>query len=217
VSSLWLRINFDRIVPTVSNGFVLFTCLMALLMLGACNSSSLYDGLRPSASVGNNTGRQAAPESNAAAGSNETALAPRQNNPAATPFNSRSAALPQVPPVAFLPVTGAPQSKVTELAASMRAAARDQQVPVVVSADDGAQYQVKGYFSALSDGGGSLLVYVWDILDRNGTRVHRISGEERGGSTRGDPWSAISEEMIDRLARSTMSDLRNWMTRAGTG
>ena len=93
----------------------------------------------------------------------------------------------------------------------MRRAALAQSVPIVVSVNDGAQYQIKGYFSALSDTGGTTLVYVWDVLDRNGTRIHRISGQERTGASGGDPWNAIDDSLIDQVAQSTMSSLRTWM------
>jgi hypothetical protein len=192
---------------------ICFLCLLSLCGLAACNASSLGEGLRPTASVGASAPRQ---EPTADTATSETALAP-QDGARTSAFENTPAALPPVSPVAFLPVTGAPQSKVTDLAGSMRAAARKQEVPVVVSLNDGARYQIKGYFSALTDSSGTLLVYVWDVLDANGQRVHRISGQERGGSSPGDPWAAVTPELIERVASSTMSDLRNWMTRASTG
>jgi hypothetical protein len=120
-------------------------------------------------------------------------------------------------PVSFLPVTGAPQSAVTSLANSMRQAAQREKVPVVVSLEQGAKYQVKGYFSALNDGNGTILVYVWDILDQSGVRVHRISGQERGSGSTGDPWSGMSADIYSRVAETTMSSLRIWMSTRGAG
>ena len=90
-------------------------------------------------------------------------------------------------------------------------------MPVVVSVERGAQYQLKGYFSALNDGSGTVLVYVWDVLDRNGVRIHRISGQERGGSSSGDPWAGIDTAMLERVASSTMASLRGWASGRGAG
>ena len=187
--------------------------MVALLVLAGCNTASFSDGvgatgttrqsLRPTAPLGGQTAL--APEQET--GSQAQAALQRNADPLAA----------RVPPVAFLPVTGAPQSTVTTLAGSMRRAAQEQAVPVVVSIRDGARYQLKGYFSALDDQGGTTLVYVWDVLDANGSRIHRISGQERGGASRGDPWIGISEEVIDRVARSTMLSLRNWLQSRGAG
>jgi len=182
----------------------------ATLALSACNSDSITDTLRPTASV-------SAPVPGATVG-NQTALAAEERPSApAAQLGQQQAALGRIPPVAFLPVTGAPQSVVTQLAGAMRSAAQSNSVPVVVSVERGARYQVKGYFSALSDNSGTMLVYVWDVLDANGVRVHRISGQERGSSSSGDPWSGVNSDVIDRVARNTMSGLKSWASSRTSG
>lgn len=194
----------------------------ASLTLAACNSDSLGDGLRarPLASS------QPAPQPPGEIGSENALAASQPGSPAASAMTSTDstptqgqqlAAVPRVAPVAFLPVTGAPQSVVSRLASAMRGAARDESVPVVVSVQQGAQYQVKGYFSALGDSGGTTLVYVWDVLDKNGVRVHRISGQEHGSASSGDPWNGITSGVIDRVAQSTMNSLRSWLAGGRTG
>jgi hypothetical protein len=181
------------------------------MLLAGCNTGSISDGLRPDAGVASRN--QPAP---AEPVGNQTAFAPQTDNAGSTAREKQQqAALQPISPVTFLPVTGAPQSTVTSLAASIRSAAQNEHVPIVVSTDQGAKYQIKGYFSALSEGNGTLLVYVWDILDLKGNRVHRISGQERGRSSTGDPWASIDSEIIERVARITMSDLRSWITTRG--
>lgn len=192
--------------------FITIAVLLAcFVLLTGCNTGSISEGLRPDAGVASRN--QPAP---AEAVGNTTAYAPQSDNPGSTPVEQKQqAALQPISPVTFLPVTGAPQSTVTSLAASIRAAAQNERVPIVVSVDQGAKYQIKGYFSALSEGNGTLLVYVWDILDLQGNRVHRISGQERGRGSSGDPWASIDSDMIERVARITMSDLRSWITTRG--
>jgi hypothetical protein len=197
-------------------------------LLAGCTTGSVSDTLTPTSQM-----RQEPPASIGT----ETALAPQNPVPAgpeaalARTANQTGTAQPVAPdagaqqaslgeklsPVSFLPVTGAPQSAVTNLASSMRQAAQREKVPVVVSLEQGAKYQVKGYFSALNDGNGTILVYVWDILDQNGVRVHRISGQERGGGSTGDPWSGINADIYSRVAEATMSSLRTWMSTRGAG
>lgn len=177
--------------------------LVCLLVLTGCNTGSFTEGIRPQTSLQTNQ-----PNSSQTS-NNETAFAP-QGQP-----NQQRASLKPISPVTFLPVTGAPQSTVSTLASSIRAAAQKDNIPIVVSADQGARYQIKGYFSALSEGNNTLLVYVWDVLDLNGNRVHRISGQERAGSSSGDPWASIDESVIARVAKITMADLRSWMSTRG--
>ncbi len=210
---------------------VRFVALALVLGIAGCNTGSVTDGIAPTSQM-----RQtpSAPIGSVPIG-NETALAAQQpvsSGPQAAlaPQSGIAQQVPQqtqptqtaalggrVSPVAFLPVTGAPQSTVSTLAASMRESARREAVPVVVSVEQGARYQVKGYFSALNDGTGTILVYVWDVLDQNGTRVHRISGQERGTSSAGDPWAGISPDIIERVAGITMNSLRTWMSTRGAG
>ncbi len=198
------------------------TLIGLAMVLSACNGGALSDGLRPTANVASSNSIGGTPQPPVGVGS-ETALAadPQQVQQAQSAIASqdgiRTAALPRIPAVAFLPVTGAPQTAVTSLARSMRSAAQNNGVPVVVSLQNGARYQVKGYFSALNDGSGTLVVYVWDVLDANGARVHRISGQERGAKTTGDPWNAIGPEVIDRVAAATMTGLRNWLAQSQAG
>ena len=175
----------------------------AAIGLAACNSGSLTEGLSPAGQtlrgapqpLGNVEGSQ----SNAGGQQQQASLAG------------------EIEPVAFLPVTGAPQSAVANLAGAMRSAARVNSVPVVTSVERGARFQVKGYFSALNDGSGTLLVYVWDILDAGGQRLHRISGQERGSHSQGDPWTGIDQDVLLRVANLTMRDLREWMAARGAG
>lgn len=202
--------------------------IVSALALAACNTGSVTDGLSSTAQMrqvppSDIQGETALAPQAAAPKGPDAALAPAaQSAPAAAaqqPAATQQASLgSRVEPVSFLPVTGAPQSAVSSLAASMRQAAQREKVPVVVSIDQGAKYQVKGYFSALNDGNGTILVYVWDVLDQNGVRVHRISGRERGSGSTGDPWAGMSNDIYERVADVTMSSLRTWMsTRSNPG
>jgi len=196
---------------------------MAASLLPACTTGSVSDTLTPTSQM-----RQEPPaaipsataltaQTPAPAGP-EAALAPASQAAGQNAGAQQQASLGEkLSPVSFLPVTGAPQSAVTSLANSMRQAAQREKVPVVVSLEQGAKYQVKGYFSALNDGNGTILVYVWDILDQNGVRVHRISGQERGSGSAGDPWSGMSADIYSRVADVTMSSLRTWMATRGAG
>lgn len=211
---------------TFTGRVAIATICMAALALSACTTGTgVADSLTPTADMKRQVAD--APLAAAATGS-ETALAAEQPartaaaelalRPQAAGGQQQAALSPAaVSPVAFLPVTGAPQSAVTSLAQAMRDAAKSEAVPVVVSMDQGAKFQIKGYFSAINDGGGVTLVYVWDILDATGVRIHRISGQERGGTVSNDPWNGVADDMLDRVARATMYNLRLWMSGSKAG
>lgn len=113
--------------------------------------------------------------------------------------------------VTFLPFEGAPQSKASSLTRSLNSSAQAKGLSVLPTTRSGAKYRVKGYFSALNDGNGTLLVYVWDVIDGSGKRLHRINGRERTGTSRTDPWQAISDAEIERVAQDTTARLKTWV------
>jgi len=111
-------------------------------------------------------------------------------------------------------ISGAPEDVVINTTQSLTAQAKTRNLKF--SADDtgGSTYILKGYLSAVGDKQGTLLVYVWDVFDRKGTRLHRISGQEHGSGTTVDPWSGISAATVSSAARDTIDDLVAW---AGSG
>ncbi len=183
--------------------------IAGLLVLTACNAGSLGEGLessaKPSPSQTLNS-PQPATENSLASPDPQTA---QSQIPLAG--DNQVASLPTGKSVTFLPVSNAPQVAVSNLAKSIRTASANNGLPVVASIADGAQYQVKGYFSALEDGSGTLLVYVWDVLDRNNKRVYRINGQEQTASKSSDPWGAISPDMLDKVANTTVTQLKSWL------
>lgn len=191
----WARVSF-------------LLCIAAFL--AACNAGSLGEGLESSRNPQPSQGIGAAPSQNPA--NTPQIVAPGENTASLSPN------VPAVgTPVAFLPVSNAPQSAVSTLAQSIRNAAQSSALPVVASVQQGAQYQVKGYFSALEDGNGTLLVYVWDVLDRNNRRVYRINGQEQTSARSADPWGAVSPDMLERVAQSTVSQLKTWLSSRSAG
>ena len=137
--------------------------------------------------------------------------APTSDATQETTDQTQVAALDTSNALTFLPVEGAPQSAITDLSKSLRTSAQQYGLAVLPPTQSGAKYQVKGYFSALNDGSSTLLVYVWDVVDQSGKRVHRINGQERSNSSNTNPWLAIGNEELDRVADRTTSRLKSWV------
>ena len=192
------------------NFLVAFTCI---IMISACTSSGgnqVSDTLSVPQASNNQAGNSGT--------SNTTALTqPSQPSAAENVTNSqlgqssKQASLGSSTAVTFLPVQGAPQDKVTLLSRALRTSAQSYQLSLLPTTQQGSEYQVKGYFSALSDGSGTLLVYIWDVLDKSGKRLHRINGQERAGSIKPDPWQAITDVELGRVADTTAARLKSWV------
>ncbi|MBN8951337.1 MULTISPECIES: hypothetical protein [unclassified Rhizobium] len=112
--------------------------------------------------------------------------------------------------VRFLPIIGAPVEAVTPLSRQLGADARSLGLTIKSSSDSSAAYILKGYLSAFEDGPQISVTYVWDVLDSNGNRVHRIQGSESAPLKRGDPWSAVPSTVMQKIATKTMSEFNSW-------
>lgn len=110
----------------------------------------------------------------------ETTQAPAQTQQAAA---SPAAATTGSGGIRFLPIIGAPVQAVTPLSKQLGASARSQGLAIKSSTDKTSDHILKGYFSALNDGGKTTVVYVWDILDGSGNRLHRIQGQDSVAKT----------------------------------
>ena len=140
------------------------------------------------------------------AGCNTTQLDPGANLPSVKPPVTGSAAV-----FAFAPVTGVPTPILQALSAALNREAAAQRLRVVPNSDPSRVYEVRGFISAVADGQSTRLVYVWDVVDRNGARLHRITGQQAGGRPTGDPWTGIGNQTVNLAARQTISDLLKWV------
>ena len=127
---------------------------------------------------------------------NTAALAPQQQ-----PVQSR--------PVAFAPVIGAPTKISAKLNEMLVATAAQKSVPVVPPKD--AEYTIRGYLVAAPDPKGTKLSYIWDVSDKTNKRK-RIQGDELiEGKKGGDPWAAVDDAAMQRVATKAIEDISAWL------
>lgn len=202
----------------------IISVVFCMLFLAACTTAAVDDSLTPTpqATIQPTTQEASQPTTETALvdGTSTTAAENVANSQVQTQAqtettNQEVASL--TPPVdnskamTFLPFEGAPASKAGSFTRFLNSSAQSNGLSVLPATRAGATYKVKGYFSALSDGTGTLLVYVWDIVDGTGKRLHRINGRERSGITRTDPWQAITDREIERVAADTTKRLKAWV------
>jgi hypothetical protein len=111
---------------------------------------------------------------------------------------------------ALTTVTGMPGADQIELEQALKTYAATRKVQLVDWGDAGATYRVEGYISAIGDSNRVILVYVWDVFDAEGNRIHRFTGQEPTGGGGADPWTAITLQVVDEAARQTIDALADW-------
>lgn len=112
--------------------------------------------------------------------------------------------------IRFLPIIGAPVQAVTPLSRQLGAEARAKGLTIRASNDTSAENILKGYFSAFADGSKVNVIYVWDVLDANGVRLHRLQGQESVAARGSDPWAAVTDRVMQDIAAKTLNDYSSW-------
>lgn len=109
----------------------------------------------------------------------------------------------------FAPVVGAPDQAAAPLGARLAARAGERGVALVAAGDAATTHVVSGYFSTISEGGETTVIYVWDVADTTGARIHRIQGQAR--STGGGGWASVSAQTMEAIADQTVDQLASWL------
>ena len=108
--------------------------------------------------------------------------------------------------IAFESIDGPPVAVFQNLVTTLSAEAQARQVRVVSRTADPA-YRIRGYLAAIVVGGKSHISWVWDVYDADKQRVLRIAGEEATGRPGSNAWAAADEQMVRRIARSSIDRL----------
>src|SRR5215470_16541904 len=108
--------------------------------------------------------------------------------------------------IAFESIDGPPVAVFQNLVTTLSAEAASRQVQVV-SRTSSPAYRIRGYLAAIVVGGKSHISWVWDVYDADKQRVLRIAGEEAGGRPGSNAWAAADEQMVRRIARTSIDRL----------
>ncbi|WP_099864528.1 hypothetical protein [Pararhizobium haloflavum] len=112
--------------------------------------------------------------------------------------------------VRFAPIIGAPLSASDPLTAGLRAAASRQNIAIRSFADETSDHVLKGYMAVDTSGEGTTVIYVWDVFDESGQRLHRIHGTTETIDTGDEGWEAISSDQFREIAERTLLEYGNW-------
>ena len=193
--------------------------LLLALALSACTNAK--DVLEPSAITPPTTSAQTLPGTPGPATSGSTtaaapAPAPPSSTPAAPAGSSpvspaQSAALSKTR-LQVAPIVGASVEAATPLTAELQARARQRGITLAGSSDQTATHVLKGYFSTMSEGSDTTVIYVWDVYDPAGNRLHRINGQQKAPSVKGgEGWTAVAPATMQGIADQTIDQFATWL------
>jgi hypothetical protein len=118
----------------------------------------------------------------------------------------------------FTPVIGVPLTAAMPLSQALVAEANELGVQLKSSSDLTSEHVMRGYLAAEPAGETVLVVYVWDVLDGTGNRLHRIRGVEEVAIDGEAPaageaaWAAVPAEVMTRIGERSLSDYQAWQT-----
>ncbi len=123
----------------------------------------------------------------------------------------RQLANPESATFAFNPVPGIPGNVGDQLLTSLWAASEREGLNVVKRPGGRATFFVDANVAALSDDSNGVVFYVFNIRDVTGRQLYRIYGQERIGSSGGDPFTGTTDTDLDLIARRAVVQLKAWL------
>jgi hypothetical protein len=116
----------------------------------------------------------------------------------------------------FAPMIGAPVAQVTALSRRLTLRAKEKSLAIFPASEKNVTHILKGYFSLLNENRKLTVLYVFDVIDPSGNRLHRISGQESAGAAAANAsWESVPAPLMEKIADRTMDEFSVW--RAGSG
>lgn len=108
------------------------------------------------------------------------------------------------------PVIGAPLDVVTAFSQRLDANLAKQSVQLAANGETDADFTLKGYFSNMVENNQTIILYVWDVVDKQGNRVHRLQGQEKIAGKGG--WASATAPVMGKIADATLNDYFRWVS-----
>ena len=125
--------------------------------------------------------------------------------------STASVGQPRGATVAFESIDGPPPGQFQQLVRDLNNEAQTRRL-AVISREGPSAYRVRGYLAAKVVQKQTTISWVWDVFDQNDRRALRITGEETAKASHRDAWSAADDEMLRRIASSSMDQLAAFLT-----
>jgi hypothetical protein len=116
--------------------------------------------------------------------------------------------------IQFAPIVGTSVEAATALSERLSLRAKDRGMRLTGTGDIATTHVLKGYFTPLTEGKQTTVIYVWDVYDPAGTRVHRISGQQKAVSSGGEGWAGVQPDTMRQIADATIDQFAQWISAA---
>ena len=118
--------------------------------------------------------------------------------------------------VALAPIIGPPPEFAEGLTRELNQAAIEHHIALLVDPDAKVDYLLRGNFIASRSSSNVSLAYNWDVVDKSGNRVSRVTGEETQDSapSPAPAWSSISPPSIKAAVTKLIASLAKLGKRA---
>lgn len=115
--------------------------------------------------------------------------------------------------VAFESIDGPPEPLFRRLVARLGQEANARKI-AMVSREQPAQYNIRGYIAAHVQGQKTTITWVWDVFTADHERAVRLAGEVPGVPSE-RAWAAADDAVIARIAQDGMSRLAAFLGGSG--
>lgn len=119
--------------------------------------------------------------------------------------------------IRLAPVVGAPEGAVKAMSRRIATRSTERGIALVPPGTSGATHDMKGYFSAITESGKTTVIFVWDVFDTSGNRLHRIQGQESAPGSSPDGWSSVSGRMMETIGTRTVDEFATWLENGTRG
>lgn len=116
--------------------------------------------------------------------------------------------------IQFAPIVGTSVEAATALSERLSLRARERGMRLTGSGDTTTTHVLKGYFTPLTEGKQTTVIFVWDVYDPAGNRVHRISGQQKTVSSGGEGWAGVTPDTMQLIADATIEQFAQWISAA---
>lgn len=113
--------------------------------------------------------------------------------------------------VAFESIDGPPPGQFHQLVRVLNDEAQTRRL-AVMSRESPSAYRVRGYLAVKVMQKQTTISWVWDVFDQDDHRTLRITGEETAKGRHRDAWAAADDDMLRRIAHSSMEQLAAFLT-----
>ncbi len=106
-------------------------------------------------------------------------------------------------PVALASLEGPPAEMSARFAGALSSQAQIRDIVIVPEAGN-PRFKLNGYLTAYPAEGGTAVSWVWDVFDGQSHRAQRLTGTEVIRQNAGDPWTAVDDTALARIAGRSM-------------